>query len=327
MYIARSIINGKAVYSIRESYLENGVYLSRNLIDLDGDPRLYVRYPQGRSFYIDSELEDALRDKIGPFDYDDLEHIFWPFVRPEVRRRYGPARSRDKRGHRNADLANIHMFDKRRLSFLRTGSMNQRHIDKAPDKMFRPLSGKSRDEIEHGFMADENTLKDKEIKSYVFVIFDLQRHFNTLVAREMPQTLAPEKVEAHFLADICSLNRDKHFWNGMGMQPFLHDYLIRYLIMFFDMEYQRSRFMEDMEFARFNRRRYLRQTRRPMEEAYREASILFGVSGQELKRMSKREIQRIYRKKARELHPDHGGSHEHFIGLSRIYEELIAKRS
>lgn len=321
------MIQGKPVYSIRESYLKDGVYLSRNLVELEGNPRLYVRYPQGRSFYIDSRIEDALRTRMSSIDYDDLERIFWPFVHPEVLRRYGADRSRDTRDSLIGDLSHVHMFDKRRLSYLRTGSMNQRHIDKAPATLFQPLSGKSRDELEQKFMADESRLKEKEIKSYVFVIFDLQRHFNTLFAREMPQALDPGQVEEHFLGDICSLNRDNRFWSGMAMQPFLHDYLTRYLIMFFDMEYRQSRFMEDLEFARFNQRRYYRQTQRPLEEVYREAGLLFGVSGQELKRMSKRDLQRIYRKKARELHPDHGGSHENFISLSRIYEELMAKRS
>ena len=78
-----------------------------------------------------------------------------------------------------------------------------------------------------------------------------------------------------------------------------------------------------------NSRRYHRQTARPggasAEGFYAEAGALFGVSSRELKGMDKREIRRLYRKKARELHPDQGGSHERFIDHARLYEELLKR--
>lgn len=325
VYIARTNREGKNHFSIRESFLKDGVYHSRDLADLGHDPRIFVRYPQGRSFYIDGAVEEALQKTVKRVDYDMLERVFWPFVKPEVRRRYAQARSRDHHAT-DDDMSGVHVFDKRRLSFLRTGSMNQRRIEDAPDKLFRSLTRKSRDELEQRFMADENRLSPREIKSYVYVIFDIQRHFNSLAAREMPQALDQDRVEQHVLDDLCILNTDKPFWSGMTMQPFLHDYLVRYLIMFFDSDYEKPRLFEDLEFAAFNRRRYFRQTERPIEEAYTEGGTLFGVPVSELKTMGKREIQRLYRKKAREFHPDHGGEHEAFIDLTRVYEELMMRR-
>jgi hypothetical protein len=157
------------------------------------------------------------------------------------------------------------------------------------------------------------------------VIFDLQRHFKTLYSREMPQAMDQDKVADHLLDDICHLNRDAGFWTGMPMSRFLHDYLVRYLIMFFDSDYVRPTFFEDLEFERLHRRRHLRQTRRPVDEVYAEASAVFSVPTDVLKKMTRRDIQRLYRNKAREVHPDQGGSHERFIELTRLYEELISK--
>jgi len=42
-----------------------------------------------------------------------------------------------------------------------------------------------------------------------------------------------------------------------------------------------------------------------------------------LQSLSRDDLQKIYRKKAHELHPDHGGSHDRFIELVRVYEELM----
>ncbi len=329
MYIARTSIKGKPFYSIRTSFPEKGLYMSRQLMDLGPDPRVFIRYPQGRSFYVDSVVEDTLRAMGEPVDYDDLERMFWPFVNEEVRRRYEGSCSRTGQERESVDTSTLHAFDKRRLSFLRTGSMNQRHLAKVPDKLFRGLAGKSRDELEQRFMVDENRLPSREIKAYVFVIFDLQRHFNTMFAREMPQALDQDKVADYLVDELCTLNRDRRFWAGMDMEKDLHAYLVRYLILFFDTEYKKPRFLEDMEFARMNSRRYHRQTARPggasAEGFYAEAEALFGVSSRELKGMDKREIRRLYRKKARELHPDQGGSHERFIDLARLYEELLKR--
>lgn len=327
MYIARRIHNGENRFSIRQSYADGGVFRSRHLMDLGPDPRRFVHYPHGRSFYIDAVVEDTLRKAVGPIQVDDLDEMFWHFVRPEVRCRYSGPRSRRSGPGEKPDVSAVHLFDKRRMSFLRTGSMNQRHIDKAPAALFRPLVAKSRDELEQTFMRDEAELSSKEIKAYVYVIFDIQRHFTALIAREMPQGLDQDQVETHLLDDLCGLNADCSFWAGMDMTASLHPYLIRYLLMFFDYEYQASRLFENLEFARFNQRRYHRQTRRPVDAVMADAAAVFGLSASVLSAMGSRDIQRLYRKKAAELHPDRGGTHEAFIDLGRIYDELIRSRT
>ena len=42
-----------------------------------------------------------------------------------------------------------------------------------------------------------------------------------------------------------------------------------------------------------------------------------------LKKMSRQELVRLFRRKAQELHPDKGGNHEKFVDLTRAYHVLL----
>jgi hypothetical protein len=53
---------------------------------------------------------------------------------------------------------------------------------------------------------------------------------------------------------------------------------------------------------------------------------LFGTSHAALKSMSKSELNRLYRKKALELHPDQGGDSEQFILLTQIYTTFLQEK-
>ena len=327
MYIAKQYHSGQLNFIIRESYEDNGVFLHRDLMELGPDPGRYVRYPNGRSFYIDTAVEDCLGEKSWNYKYDEIETLFWPFVAPATRRRYESVRFRDYQPEpeRATDIKH-HLFDKRRMLFLKSASIDQRKIHSIKDKYFRLLNEKSRDEIEQHFILMECQLKPTEIKSYIFIIFDLQRHFHSLFAREMPQALNQDDIARYFLDDICLLNYDKQFWPGMKMDRFLQNYLQRYIIMLFDSEFERSTFMDDQEFARFHRRRYHRQHTRPVDEVYSEAGAIFGVPESELKKMTKRQLKKLFRSKAQELHPDKGGDHDAFVALSRVYDELVMRK-
>jgi curved DNA-binding protein CbpA len=39
--------------------------------------------------------------------------------------------------------------------------------------------------------------------------------------------------------------------------------------------------------------------------------------------MSRRDLVRLYRRKAQELHPDKGGDHDKFVRLTAAYHEVI----
>lgn len=330
MYIATTTRRGKNRYYIRESYPDNGIYRSRDLIELDDHPAGSVNYIQERSFYIDPEIEERLQTAGVLFDPDDLEILFWPYVRADIKRRYEFSRSRNKPKKQSMVPGDgFHMFDRRRLYFLRFGGMDQRPIERISPVIFQVLEAKSRDEIEQMIMLSERELRHAELKSYVYVSLDLQRHFDSLVAREMPFALNQDDVEKQLLRSLCDLNGDHSFWQGMGMEKTLHDYLKRYLIMFVDSDYEQSRVSEEFIFGNVNRRRYYRQQpqqHRPTQTVLSEASRLFGVPEGDLKTMSRRELKRLYRRKARDLHPDRGGTHEQFVSFARVYEELLARK-
>ena len=330
MYLARVKQKGRTRYFIRESRLEGEIYVSRDLMDLGEDPRRFSHYPGRCAFYIDPSVEDALEAVGASPEPDALETVFWPFIDAEMKRKFGYARTRAGSSPKpEGSPPAFHPFDRRRLHFLRFGQMDMRDLSRTSPKLFGILAEKSRDEIEQHLMAEEMRLSPQELKSYVFAVFDLQRHFNKSFAREMPQALEEHQVDTHFLDDVCRLHDDMEFWAGLPREPRLHDYLTRYVIMFFDTDYARSRYLDEIlrnRMAGMAGRGDFRFARRRREEATREGSTLFGVSEAQLRKMSKAELGKLYRKKARELHPDAGGAQEDFVKLTEIYESLKSGR-
>ena len=231
-------------FLIRESYWDRDCYRSRDLVELGPDPSQYIVYPGGRAYYIDPELEDRIRNQGGDPDPDELDDLLWPFVDEYIRHAVGAFRERQSPPAQptvHSARQPVHLFDKRRIHFLRFGRMDQGPIGRVPAKILRPVRNRSRDEIEQYFLQAERILKAHERKAYVYVIFDLQRFFNELCAKTMPEALDPEAVDTYFVQELCRLNADNGFWAGMPVQDHLADYLVRYLIMYFDMDYGRQR--------------------------------------------------------------------------------------
>ncbi len=312
-------------FFIRESFWDRDCYRSRDLVDLGCDPGEYIVYPGGRSFYVDPGLEDIILERGGAFDADELEDLFWPFVDQDVRYAVGSFRQRRQPPKQAVDAdkrRRVHLFDKRRVHFLRFGRMDQGYIGRVPAKIFRPVCDRSRDEIEQYFLQAERILKPHERKAYVYVIFDLQRFFSELCAKTMPQGLNQEAVDDYFVQELCRLNRDDVFWAGMPLRDHLQDYLVRYLLMYFDLEYGRSDFLQNLinQFRNAHRRhRWPEPKRMPLKEASR----IFGVATDELDHLSRRQVTRLFRRRALKCHPDQGGRPTEFIRLSEAYKAIM----
>jgi hypothetical protein len=333
MYLGRKTVGGRTRYYIRESYREAGCYVSRDLVDLGRDPSQYIVYPGGNAFYIDEVIEEQLqRCGVKP-GMDELDEVFWPFIKPEIRRVVEPFRQR-KRGIRSrsaqaaapdASASEFHIFDKRRICYLKFGRTDQRGIGRVPAKVFHLLRRKSRDEIEQLLMDMEDRLSPREYKNYTFVVFDLQQYYSSRLALEAPQVLDQKEVDNHFINELCRLNRDRSFWAGMELENGLHSYLRRYLLMHFDYDYPSPELMREYVRDFMNRhRRYHSPPGRTV--SLDEASSLFGEQQDVLKTMSRRSLTRLYRRKAQELHPDKGGNHETFIRLTEAYRELVRRK-
>jgi hypothetical protein len=334
LYLASKKINGQMHYFIRESYRQDEHFLSRDLFDLGPDPARYIIYPGGNAFYFDEVIDDRLAQMGIDPESDELEDIFWRFVHPEIRRVLAPFRGREarrkaerrKKGNAGETDPPVHNFDKRRVHYLKFGQTDQRDLNRMPAALFRRLHSKSRDEIEHGFMEMEAALAPREYKIYTYTIFNLQQFFYESFARGHPELLNPETVDAHFVEQVCRLNSDPSFWAGMDAGDGLSDYLVRYVLMNFDYDYAPGSFLEDYLRQFINSRRDYRPGFKKEATALKRASAVFGETEAALKKMSRRDLGRLYRRKAQKLHPDKGGDHDRFVSLTEAYHFLLKIR-
>jgi hypothetical protein len=335
LYLAKKRIKGIYHYIIRESYEDSGILLSRDLFDLGDDPRNYIIYAGGNSFYIDAEVEERLDSEGANATADEIDDLFWPYIRPDIKRALESFWDRGKShksktvlsaAEENKFLKQIHLIDKRRVHYLRCGRVEQGRIGQMPVKMLKNLFGKSRDELEQHFMNMERLLKPYELKTYVYVIFDLQRHFSEIFAKSMPQGLDQNKLDTCFLDEVCRLNRSTSFWGRKTHRHFLNEYLTRYVIMFFDNDYAPDNFLADYIKNFMNQRRSYRPPPQARKVSLDEASRALGVPRAELDAMTVRDLTRLYRRLAQKHHPDRGGEQEKFIQITEAYQGLLVRR-
>ena len=325
MYMAKIRHKKGITYVLRESVKTDGGYRAQDICDLGPSPGAWIDYPGGNAWYVCPELEARVARRAGTFSPSGLEELFWPFLQPAIRRATEAFRNRSSEFKRTSRkekerLARAtHAFDKRRAHFLKFGSMDQGPIVNLPAVLFKPLQEKSRDEIEQWFMAQENRLRPKELKSYVYTIFDIQRFFKGILAKQMPHVLDQNRVEAYFLKELCALNLDL-----FSLDSHLHDYMIRYLIMFFDFTYGDTVLLDDMEQDFRARHRYFNAPPKPAVSRVR-AREIFGISPTEFKAMDTSALTRKFRQLAREHHPDTGGDHEKFVALNEAYQALMER--
>ncbi len=331
MYLARYKNKGRTHYVIRESFKKGDRYLSRNLFDLGSDPSQYIVYLDDRAYYIDDKVTDTLHSLGIVSDGEELDDIFWQFLDPEIKRTLKHVRQRATARTQRKTIgpqaekearSRVHIMDLRRIHYLKFGQIDQRNIRRMPVVLFEALMRKSRDEIEQSFMAMEQALKPSELKEYVYVIFNLQRFFSEIIATKMPQGLDQDNVDRHFLEEICRLNKSKSFWAGLRAKENLHDYLVRYVIMFFDNDFDYSTFLEGYARDFINRHRQYRPPKPKETISDREASTIFGLTKEILKNMNQRSLARMYRRLAQKFHPDTGGAHDKFIKLTEAYQKL-----
>ena len=355
MYMAKVNTSGRMRYCLRYSYKTQLGYFSRDLFDLGEDPTHYLVYPGGNAFYVDEQVEEALIEAVSRYkdhgstsvmDSNALEALFWPFVRPDIRRAVetfqsrGRARNHGANGALNQDERHtirygMPRFDKRRLHYLKFGHMDQGAVENMPDILFRPLLGKSRDEIEQYFLSHERRLNPFELKTYLYAALDIQRFFQSFMARRMPHVLDQEAVDAHFIETLCLINHtlfhEGQFDYSIAAQrqpsrrTSLHPYLRRYVIMFFDHDYADSSLLND--FARRFMNSHRAHTAPAPKHRIREDKALkiMALSKSEFQEMTQRTLTRHYRKLAGKHHPDRGGSHESFVALNHAYESLLER--
>ena len=331
MYLARKEVGPRQHrYVLRESYRSDDVFYSRELADLGPDPGQCIVYTGESSFHIDEQFLRRLRDQGVTASDSELEDLLFPFLDPFIRNRLQPFRSRNKyRNWQPADeavrrraLEETHVFDRRRIHFLRMGRTSAETVEKTT-AFYIVLLDKSRDEIEQLILEQEQSLPPRDYQSYLFTIFDLQRFFRESYARSIPQALDRERLDTFLLQELCSLAADADFWRGFALKGRLPYPLVRYLIMYFD-----ASPADPVSWSNFGRRARPRQFQRPTASASGSMSrshalAMLGITAEQLASMRKKDLSRIYRQKAHELHPDKGGDTELFIRLTAAYEALL----
>lgn len=338
LYIKRITAHDSPRYILRETYRDDGNWKYRDLLDLGADPGKFLEYPGGTSFYLSYELQDALESAGVAVDLTSLEEVFAPFLHPHLRWAY--ERSGGRLFPYNFSRAcpseevpryqeDLHPFDVRRLHYLKFGHIDMGRVDaNRPWKYLKVLSCKCRDEIEAVFDAMEAELKAMEFCTYIYTSLHLQSHFPHHILRDYPVGLDIEELDAFFTEEICRLNQDDRFFNGLDRtdRDVLHPYLVKYVWLYFDHD-----FLGESPWERYERifRHGRRSKAPPAAESsisVRDALAIFQLSQEKFSAMSGGELKRLYRRKAKKMHPDKGGDHNAFVRLARAYEVLAESK-
>jgi hypothetical protein len=334
MYLATLKRNSTSSYQIRRSVETNEEnYIFQVLFDLGESPSDFFTIIDGHIVIFAEDLLEALARTTKNNPETILEELLFDFFPSTVQQRLltFKGRTASYKGRLSPEeiqsiKKQVHIFDRRRLYYLRYGAVDQSRLTKLHEKCCRPLLGQSRDEREFYFMEEEKALEPGCYFQYIFAIFNLQKHFLQSFAPWLPEALAKEEVADTFTSAICSLQKDKSFWQAEEAGAFLHPLLFRYISMFFDYTAHRPSFQKDFARAFMGQHRTFRWPEPKTQASPETVANLFGTSHAALKSMSKADLSRLYRKKAMELHPDQGGDAEQFIILTQIYTNLLQKK-
>ena len=335
MYLASTIKNGIKHYQIRQSFFlpEKDAFGHRTIFDLGEDPERFLEHPSEDICFFSEELEETISRATDGDATLLLESLLWEFLPEEEKHRLSIFKNRGRvklsplsQDEQAVIERDVHFFDRRRLYYLRYGAVDQSRIFRLNPKLYRPLIGQSRDEKEYYFTELEKDLKPNEMKTYVFAVFDLQRHFNESFSSTMPEALDQIDIADHFVEDLCTLNKDEKFWPDTTAPGTLHSHLVRYLIMFFDYGYGRRSLFDDFLREFMGRHRAFKWPDKKPDISTQQISDVFQKDWHTLRKMNKKELTRLYRRRAKELHPDKGGDHELFVALNSGYAALLARK-
>lgn len=338
MYVRRvRYEGGGGHYVLRKTYRKGGVWKYLDLADLGPDPAELINSAGSADFYC--ELEQKLDESGISYDSDELEEVLMPFFHPRIRyayersnRRYFPyAFSRScPRDELSGHQADLHDFDVRRLHYLKFGHMDMGDIEKNRSlKFLKVLSCKCRDEIETTFDAMEEELPASDIRNYIYSAFHIQSYFRSHLLRDYPAGLDSEKVDSFFLHEICRLNESPQFFRGVerGDEKALHPYLAKYVWLYFDNRFEAESRLEAFLQEFMARRNFYRPVAPKPSLTIEDACRALDLSFEIFSAMTKKELIRHYRRRAKNVHPDRGGDHDSFVRMKEAYEVLLAVKS
>lgn len=336
MYLASRRYTGTGTYQIRQSYEDpaTGWFTHRLVFDLGKNPAEHMELLGEFVVFFNSDLEKAV-DRYTSHDTGPLlEQLLWDFLPQPTRdhlsrfhrtERYVPGPISQEEKEKIA--RQIHIFDRRRLYYLHYRAIDQSRLFTLRDSACRPFLDQSRDEREYHIAAREQALDPGEYRNYVYAIFNLQRYFSQSFATFLPDALPEDDVADRFVESLCDLNCAPSFWTGEPIPSHLHPHLVRYLVMFFDFVPTRRSFEAEYVRRFMNSHRTFRWPERKTRLRAERISEIFGRPPAELRKLSRRELSRLYRQIAKKMHPDQGGDHESFVELTEAYTTLLRSRN
>ncbi len=316
-------------FILSETYADRGILKSRDLLDLGPDPTIYIEYTwSGHGFYFKPELEESLRRLGVRYTSEDLESVFMPFIRPDIRtiieRFHHAHRSRTSINCDLDDLAKggrrVHIFDARRLYYLRFGRMDSGELSLKHWKFLNVFLCKSRDEIESAIDRMERRLPPGEFATYVYASLGIPLLYPQYL-RENPAAMDRYELDEYVQMALCGLNVDENFFLGVDRDDWggLHKYLQKYAWLYFDSDFTFETWFEGFFFGY----RFTPRSEPAPRISVQVAFEVFGITGEEFNRMSRKQLISLYRRKAKKRHPDKGGRHDDFLKLSEAYEQLL----
>jgi hypothetical protein len=332
MYLATNHIPSTS-YQLRHSIgTEDEGFRSVPVYDLGDSPADHFEIYEEQTVLFHDALLQAVEKWCPGKSENLLEKLLRPFFPEELLFRSRPFYNRTygritpfSEDERRAIGKQVHEFDRRRLYFIRYGAVDQARLYRMHEKCCRPLLGQSRDEREQFFAAEEQAISPGDYLRYLHATLQLHRFFDHSSAPSFPEALDRSELDNHFVEQLCALNKDETFWQHESEAPEtnrLHPHLARYLIMFFDHQPRTRSFSSDFVRRFMGDHRRFRWPDRLSAEKREQAATLFGKPFDELKKLKRSELSRLFRRKARKLHPDHGGDPEQFINLTDLYNEL-----
>lgn len=335
MYLAKLQHGSTIHYQLRQSFVsEKELHDYEVIFDLGIQPSDYFSILEDHIVIFADILLQTLSKTLGKDPETLLEKLLFEFFPQSVQQKLSTFKDRAAvyRGaltidEKKAIQTQVHIFDRRRLYYLRYGAVDQSRLSKLHEKCCRPLLGQSRDEREYYFAAEEKVLEPGSYFQYIFAIFNLQTHFQQSFAPWLPEALAMDEVADQLTKVICTVQKDRTFWQAQTGGDFLHTHLTRYLWMFFDFVPHRPSFQRDFARAFMGNHRTFKWPEKKIEVPPEKIEEIFGLSHSHLITLKKEELTRLYRKKAMELHPDKGGDAEQFIILTEVYTTLLGKNS
>ena len=330
MYLAKIIEGCQTSYQIRQSYqTEEHCFNYRIIYDLGNNPHQFIDHFADHVVLFNQDLVEAVSANTKGDGDSILERLLYDFLPREIQQQFSIFQARAgystpfSKSDRQEIARQIHLFDRRRLYYLRYGAVDQSRLSRLHEKCCRPLLGQSRDEREYYFTAEEKALEPGNYLQYVYAIFNLQKYFHQSFAPWLPESLAFDEMAEHFEKELCHLNQDRRFWQKEATTDWLHHHLARYLIMFFDYTPTRRSFPADFARKFMADHRTFRWPERTLARSPEKISEIFATPYDQLKKMTREQLNRLYRQKAMQLHPDRGGDHDLFIELTEIYNGLL----